>query len=126
VLVTAYDTEQLLGIPRLDKGNATAQALATYKLIEEWGVGDRIVGTVFDTTSTNTGCNTGTCLQLETMLGKSLLHCACRHHVDELVLGAVTSELLGDSKDPRLPFFAKLTSAWPTIKSGIIIVPLNT
>lgn len=42
------------------------------------------------------------------MLGKELLECACRHHIDEFVLEAVITSLLGESGDPRLSFFAKL------------------
>jgi len=78
---------------------------------------DKVVGVVFDTTSTNTGCHKGCCTLLEQKerLGKELLWCACRHHVYELVLEAVGTELLGESKDPRLPFFGKLADTWQNI-----------
>ncbi|KAK3910427.1 Carbamoyl-phosphate synthase large chain [Frankliniella fusca] len=117
VLVTGYEVEQLLGVPRLDSGSGLAQAHATYELLKSWDLVDKVVGAVFDTTSTNTGCHKGACKLLEDKkrLGEEILWCACRHHVFELVLEAVGTVLLGESKDPRLPFFGKLADTWEKI-----------
>lgn len=115
VLVSGLDFEQLLGVPRLDSGTGLAQADASFELATAWEIEKKIAGLVFDTTATNSGCIQGSCILLEKMLGKELLHFACRHHVNELVLEAVATDLLGESKDPRLPFFAKLESAWPQL-----------
>jgi len=115
VLVSGLDFEQLLGVPRLDSGTGLAQAEASFKLATAWEIEKKIAGLVFDTTATNSGCIKGSCVLLEKKLCKELLHLACRHHVHELVLEAVATDLLGESKDPRLPFFAKLESAWPQI-----------
>lgn len=118
VLVTGLDFEQLLGVPRLDSGTGIAQAEASFQLATEWGIEYKIAALVFDTTATNSGCIKGCCILLEQKLGKKLLHCACRHHVNELVLESAATCLLGDSKDPRLPFFAELENAWPDLNKG--------
>ncbi|KAK3931071.1 UvrABC system protein C, partial [Frankliniella fusca] len=120
VLVSGYDVEQILGVPRLESSSGKEQATVTYDLLKEWGLLERTVGTVFDTTSSNTGCHQVACLLLETLMGKKLLHCACRHHVLELVVEAATTDLLGTSKDPRLPFFMKLSTEWNNLRLGTI------
>lgn len=89
--MTAYNVEQLLGVPRLESGTGQAEADATYQLLDSWGVREKVIGFVFDTPSTNTGCYRGCCKLLEDKLGRKVLWCACRHHVMELVLGAVGS-----------------------------------
>ena len=125
VLVTGYNVEQLLGIPRLDSGSRLAPADATYELLDSWGLVNKVVGAVFDTTATNTGCHKGSCKLLEdkNRLGREILWCACRHHVFELVLEAVGTVLLGESNDPRLPFFGKLADNWNKIDKSKIINP---
>ena len=110
--------EQLLGVPRLDSGTGIAEANAAFELVQEWGIQEKVVGTVFDTTSTNSGRMKGCCVLLEKKFERELLHFACRHHMFELVLEAAATELLGVSKDPNLPFFAKLEKSWEKLNKG--------
>ena len=79
--------KQLLSVPKLLKGSAEAQADAIIGCLNEWGVASRVNSLCFDTTASNTGRKSGTCVRLEFMLKKNLLYFACRHHVLDLVIG---------------------------------------
>lgn len=92
VKVTYKNTDQLLGIPELSDGQGQTSALAVYKLLKDWDVADQIQGCCFDTTSVNTGLYSGAAVQLEQMLGRSLLYLPCRHHICEILLKAVFDE----------------------------------
>ena len=46
-------------------------------------------------------------------MGKELLWFACRHHVLEIVLAAVTSHLLGPSTSPGIVIFPRFQKQWP-------------
>ena len=65
----------------MESGTAEVGTAAILKVLQEWGVtADRIVGCCFDTTSTNSGANTGIMVRIEQALGKKLMHLYCRHH----------------------------------------------
>ena len=116
MVVTGLDIEKVLGEAKLKSSEGEAQANATFDLIEDWGVKENIVGMSFDTTASNTGIRKGACGILEKKLGKNLLHLACRHHIYELVIGAVHADLFGPSSGPNTPLFQRFQKAWPTIK----------
>jgi len=63
VVVTGRELEKILGIVKLPSGTGTAQASATYQLLELWSVTSDVVAMCFDfvTTSTNTGTVKGAC-----------------------------------------------------------------
>ena len=71
---------------------------ATLELLELWKLTDRVVGLVFDTTSSNTGVHRGAAILLEQKLTEArpgvsrILHLGCRHHVDELLTGISLSQ----------------------------------
>ena len=86
-----------------------------------------VIVCVFDTTAVNTGVKNGIVKRLETSLFHPLLELACRHHVYELVCGAVTESVLvklsatGDKKKttaPYEPLFKNLCSAWSDIDTN--------
>ena len=56
---------------------------------------EKIVAVVFDTTSVNTGDNSGVKKRLEQSVRHALLELACRHHVYELSCGASSEIVLG-------------------------------
>ena len=119
VIVTGEGIEQLLGAPRLTSGTGEAQAEATKQLLQTWGIASKTVGKAYDTTAANSGSKKDTSVRLPVLLGKEdMLDIGCRHHVHELVLGAAFLDLLGDSKDAKLPIFDKLTSAWNSLDKG--------
>ena len=86
VLVSSphLDHVQVLGAVGLDSQTGEAIFTGVLNLLEDFGLTDRIIGTSFDTTSSNTGRHQGACVRLETDLGRALLWIACRRHVMEL------------------------------------------
>ncbi|KAF0312113.1 hypothetical protein FJT64_017092 [Amphibalanus amphitrite] len=91
---------KLLAVPTIADGTGLAQAEATATALDDWGVSDNVVGLCYDTTSSNTGRLKGAVVKLEAMLEKKLLRLECRHHVLELVLGAVSTALFGPTSGP--------------------------
>ncbi|KAK3925525.1 Replicase polyprotein 1ab [Frankliniella fusca] len=115
VVVSGKGVEKLLGIPELPHGSGECIAQAVVSLLIDWDLKENLMGLVFDTTSTNSGRWGGACVLIQQKLGKELLEFACRHHVLELVLGAVFDNLVGNSKSPDLLFGDFLKNHWKTI-----------
>ena len=80
---------KLLSVQQLERGSGKAQTEATYDLLEVWNLEEKIQALVFDTSAANAGWNNGAAKILESLLGCKLFYNACRHHVYELVIGAV-------------------------------------
>ena len=73
---------------------------------------------VLDTTNQNSGRWNGACTLLQQQLGKELSHLAYRHHIFELVIGAVFDSLMGTINNPVLPFTDTLRKEWPKLNKG--------
>ncbi|XP_074096106.1 uncharacterized protein LOC141525489 [Cotesia typhae] len=86
VLLTAYGTEQLLGVPIMNSGTAVNQTSAILSTLSEWGIIKYVKAMCFDTTAVNTGIHNGTCKEIEKILGRELIWLSCRHHIFEVVL----------------------------------------
>ena len=80
VIVTLQDSEQLIGVPKLDSGTGQNMANAVYELLNDWDLSKRVNALCCDTTASNTGRMNGACIILEQLLNKSLLYLPCRHH----------------------------------------------
>ncbi|GBL75169.1 hypothetical protein AVEN_194418-1 [Araneus ventricosus] len=80
------------------------QSAAVFEAIESWGISNNIHAMCFDTTSSNTGRNAGTCVLLEQKLEKVLLSLACRHHVMELIIGSGFVVCMGATSAPEVLF----------------------
>ena len=87
LLVSSKRVFQLLTVAKLPSRTRETQASAVFMAIEGWNITNSIRITYFDTTSPNTGRISGV-LQGQ-KLSKELLYFACRHHVMELIIGAV-------------------------------------
>lgn len=74
-----------------------------------------IVGMCFDTTASNTGVLNGACVLLEQKIGRPLLALACRHHIFEIILGAVFSIKLGPTTGPAYTIFSRFQKEWKQI-----------
>lgn len=57
VAVTGLNSEQLLGVSKMEEGTAIKQATAIVETLDEWNLKDRINGMCFDTAAVNTGHN---------------------------------------------------------------------
>ena len=73
------------------------------------------MGTVFDTAASNSGRNKGAAKLIEDDLGRKLLWLACRHHIFELMIGAVWQKVFGDVSAPEYTPFKVLKSLWSSI-----------
>ena len=113
--VEAGGYKKLLGAPETKDGTGLAEAEVVKKVMDEWGVKKEVCGLVFDTTSTNTGAESGACKFLEDWLGTPLLWIACRHHVHELHLKRVVQGVIGQTKDPGVSLFRRLKSSWHSL-----------
>ena len=72
----------------------------------------------FDTTSSNTGRMNGACVLIEQGLKVEMLFLACRHHILELVVGAVFTTCLGVSASPEVLLFKRFKSCWKYINKN--------
>jgi len=102
-----YIEGKLLGAPFLSDATGKSQAEASYELLELWQLVPNIVGLVFDTTASNTGTTKGAAGLFEQKLEKKLFYSACRHHILEIIIGAVWKTLFGTSMGPQNEIFGK-------------------
>ena len=109
---------QLLAVPKLASGTGAAEANAVFEAVNRWKIANSIVGLSFDTTSSNTGHKSGACVILEQLLGRDLLHLACRHHILELIAGAAFYEVMGASSAPEILLFKRFQAHWQFINQG--------
>ena len=102
----------------MPSGSGEAQAKAVCDAVNNWGVQDHVIAMSFDTTSSNTGRLNGACVLIEQTLKKNLLYLACRHHMYELVIGAVISTCLGQSSGPEILLFKRFQTQWHFLDQG--------
>ena len=120
VIVSSSDGDsKLLGVPKIKSGTGQAQARAVFEVLKQWDIEGKVQGMCFDTTSSNTGCRAGTCVLLEQLLGRDLLHFACRHHVHELVAGAAFNEIIGVSASPAILVFKRFKAQWNSLDHSL-------
>ncbi|KAG0730554.1 hypothetical protein GWK47_028010 [Chionoecetes opilio] len=115
VLVSAEDTEELLGVPVSADGTGQAVAETVLKLVRESSLEGNIIGMAFDTTAANTGMVQGACIRIERALEKPLVWLACRHHILEVVLKDVFEACMGPSSGPNIALFKRLQNRWPIV-----------
>src|SRR6218665_2252441 len=78
--------------------------------LQAWGIANSIRAMCFDTTSSNTGRIAGAFVLLEQKLEKELLSlaCTCRHHIMELIIGAVFHVRMGTTtSSPEVQLFKR-------------------
>ncbi|KAJ8400549.1 hypothetical protein AAFF_G00393180 [Aldrovandia affinis] len=104
---------KLLGVPAYTKGTDEACgaiiARLTCKLLQEWRCADQVVNMPFDTTASNTGHLTAACIAIQLSLGRLLLWCGCRHHIGEVLLSHIFTDLKAETScSPEVALFAHL------------------
>ena len=105
--VTAEPNRKLLGAPETKNGTGAAEADVVIDLLKSWNV-KGICGMVFDTTSSNSGAETGACKCLEDWLEYPVMWLACRHHMYELHLKRIVQGVTGLTTDPGVKIFRRL------------------
>ncbi|XP_073972974.1 uncharacterized protein [Rhodnius prolixus] len=124
ILLTAFGTEQLLGVPKMNSGSAENQAAAILSTLNQWGIIHYIKAMCFDTTAVNTGIHHGTCKEIEKAIGRELIWLPCRHHIYEIILRSAFEVYWPVSSGPNVPIFGRFKKFWDTIdktkyKSGV-------
>ncbi|XP_074106891.1 uncharacterized protein LOC141532455 [Cotesia typhae] len=103
VILTAFGTEQLLGVPKMNSGTADNQTSAILSTLSEWGITNYVKAMCFDTTAVNTGIHNGTCKAIEKTLGRELIWLPCRHHIFEIILRSAFEVYWPVSSGPNVP-----------------------
>src|SRR6218665_1372303 len=73
ILVTSGHLEQLLAVPKIGCGTGQQQCDACLCALDDWQLRSKVLGLVFDTTSSNTGLNLGACTLIEKALKRELI-----------------------------------------------------
>ncbi|XP_053180548.1 uncharacterized protein LOC128364085 [Scomber japonicus] len=117
-LTVVGDAERLklLGVPAYKKQTNEACgaiiARLTCKLLQDWCCTDQVVNMAFDTTPSNTGHLTEACIAIQLSMGR-LLWSGCRHHIGEVLLNQVFTDLKVESScSPEVTLFTRLRQNW--------------
>lgn len=105
-------TPKLLGIPVIQDSTGSSQHNAVVQLLGEWDILDKVIGLVFDTTSSNTGRFKGSATAIETTLKKAVMWLACRHHVYEIHVEHVSDHFMGKRNSPSESLFVRFQKEW--------------
>ena len=103
---------KLLGVPSYqpgtDRKSGDIIADLTSDLLRTWHCVDSITNLTFDTTASNTGHISAACVTIQQRLNRALLWSACRHHVGEVILSHVFTDLqIEASKSPDITLFVR-------------------
>ncbi len=117
VVVGDAERLKLLGVPAYKKQTNEACgviiARLTCKLLQDWCCADQVVNMAFDTTASNTGHLTAACIAIQLSLGRPLLWSGCRHHIGEVLLNQVFTDLkVESSRSPEVTLFTRLREKW--------------
>ncbi len=86
---------KFLASPAIGSGTGRAQADAVFQVCINWDLINNIRAMCFDTTASNSGHLSGAAVLFERLLGRSLFHLACRHHIAELHVGHANEDCRG-------------------------------
>ena len=103
MLVSRNGTENLLAIPKLMSGSIQSMAFAVKKALNKRELQDKILAMSFDTSSNRT--TNGACHIPKVRLKMELLWVHCRHHMLELVIGAVFNRAMEPSPGSDIKIF---------------------
>ncbi len=117
VVVGDAERLKLLGVPAYKKQTNEACgviiARLTCKLLQDWCCADQVVNMAFDTTASNTGHLTAACIAIQLSLGRPVLWSGCRHHIGEVLLNQVFTDLkVESSRSPEVTLFTRLREKW--------------
>lgn len=115
ILVSGHGVDQLLAVPKLERGTSEACASAVYDAINSWNLSDKVKCLCFDSTAVNTGLRSGVCVLLERKMDKNMLWFACRHHIMEIMLSGVVDQSLAPSSGPDIQLFKRFKNSWDSI-----------
>ena len=97
-------------------------ATAVIECLVDQKIKDSITAMSFDTTSSNTGSKSGACTHIEAMIGRDLLHLACRHHMMEIIAGKVLAVCVIPSTGPDILLFKGFQQHWKSIDQDTFVM----
>jgi len=111
---------KLLGVPAYQPGtDRRSGEIITEKsmeLLKLWDCEKSVVSMVFDTTASNTGHVSAACVSLQQALGRPLIWAACRHHVGEVMLSQIFTDLkIEVSKSPDVTVFKRFREHFESV-----------
>lgn len=112
VVVAGIDIEKIVTVAKAENGKGFVAADIVYENLEEWNVLQWIVASCTDTTGSNTGHTNGAVVLFEKLMKKNLLYFACRHHIFELVIGAIFIMFFGVTTAPSRSMFENFKRDW--------------
>ncbi|KAE9523786.1 hypothetical protein AGLY_015846 [Aphis glycines] len=116
ILVSGDGVSKLLSVPKLESGTGEAISNAVIASLFDWSITDRVQSLSFDTTASNTEHINGACKLIEEKIGRKLLYLACRHHILEIVLGAIFTVCYNSpSTGPNIQIFLTFQQQWKNI-----------
>ena len=126
VVAVQEEENQLLCVTKTEDSTGKVEADAEKEAINNWGLSEGIIACCFDTTSSNSGINSGSCVLLQQLLNRQLLWLACRHHIPELILKAAFQSLFGKTTSPVETLFSTLKSSWKSLDLSNLSCPPTT
>ena len=126
VVAVQEEENQLLCVTKTEDSTGKVEADAEKEAINNWGLSEGIIACCFDTTSSNSGINSGSCVLLQQLLNRQLLWLACRHHIPELILKAAFQSLFGKTTSPVETLFSTLKSSWKSLDISNLSCPPTT
>lgn len=124
IVVTGWDIQKILAIAKTDDGTGVVVSDTVHEHLDGWSIVESIVAMCTDTTSANTGKNNGALVLFEKKINRNLIYLACRHHMLELIIGAVFQVLFGDTTGPTTDMFENFKRDWSMIDKGSFKVKL--
>lgn len=115
VIISDKNGDQLLGVPKVDRGTSANTCEVVFDLLDEWELKNDTEVLTYDTTAVNTGRYSGAHVMLERKLGRKLLALPCRHHILELRLRAAFEAVFGSTSGPNVPIFERFRKSWDNI-----------
>lgn len=113
VIGTGLNIEQLLGVPIVSSGTGFNISSAVFDILEEWSLIDKVQAFVFDTTASNTGKYNGATRLLQNKIGRDILFLGCRHHIFEIILGAIFNKCkITPMSGPDIQLFKRFKNEW--------------
>jgi hypothetical protein len=89
-------------------------------LFDKWKCTEVVKFLVFDTCFANTGHLTAACIKIQEELNKALLWFPCRHHIGEVILGAVHKSLkIEASKSPESQLYQRFQQYWDLLPHNL-------
>ncbi|KAJ6648133.1 hypothetical protein Bhyg_03358 [Pseudolycoriella hygida] len=115
IVVTGLNIQKVLAIAKTDDGSGLEVSDTVHEHLEAWSILESIVTMCTDTTRANTGEINGACVLLEKKLKRNVIYLACRHHMLELIIGAIFVMLFGETTGPYTEMFENFKRDWSQV-----------